>query len=171
VDAAHLAGTNRGARGLLVHQRAVTGQAGFLEDAAALLLDHDRLMKILESESLRMVIAVFRLGDVLADEAVGEVAIDAGGDGVVARLLPGIVLRLHDVAVRAHLGFVAHVREALGVEERVAADARQEAEHDGQSHDRPPDPMLFSRSHARLRPLVANLIGAYAGSSDFAMGP
>ena len=51
-------------------------------------------------------------------------------DGVVARLLPGVVLRLHDVAVDADLRVRAHVRQALGVEEREAADTREHAEQD-----------------------------------------
>src|SRR5688572_1760442 len=108
---------------LLVHEASVTRDAVVLQDAARLGRDHDRLVKILQRERLRVVIAVLRLGDVLPDQAVRKVAGDAGRDRVVARFLPGVVLRLHDVAVDADLRVVAHVREPLGVEEGEPADA------------------------------------------------
>ena len=52
---------------------------------------------------------------VLADEVVRDVAVVAGGDGVVRTLLPAVVLLVHDVAVGAGARVVAQVGEPLGV--------------------------------------------------------
>ena len=90
-----------------------------------------------------MVVAVLGLGEVLADESVRQMALDADGDGMVARLLPGVVLRLHDVAVHARLRIVADVRETLGVKESEAADTQQQAEQD-REHNRAPSAPLSS---------------------------
>src|SRR5262249_61004914 len=108
MHAAHLAGRARGAGDLLMHEVTVAVHAVLLEDPARLGADHDRLVKVLQPERLRMGVAVFRLGEVLAEEAVRQVAADAGGGGGVGRLLPGLVLRLPYVAVRAHPRGRAH---------------------------------------------------------------
>ena len=95
-----------------------------LQDPTVLFLDHDRFMKILRRERLGVVVAVFGLGDIFADKIVREVAIDAGGGGMVAGLLPRIILRRHDVAVHAGFGVGAEIRESFGIfkRERPGAD-------------------------------------------------
>ena len=113
---------------LLMHERTMAVHAVVLKNAAVLRRHHDRLVKILERERLRMVEAVFGLGEILAEETVRQMAVDAHRDAVMAGLLPGIVLRLHDVAVHADPRVVAHVREALGVQEREAANAGEQAD-------------------------------------------
>ena len=109
----------------------MTGEAVFLQDAGVRALDHDGLMKVLQREALGVMPAVLGFGEILPEETVREVAIDAIGDGMMAGFLPGIILRLHDVTVNADLGIVAHVREPLGVQERVATDAKKDASQDG----------------------------------------
>src|SRR5262245_35779412 len=133
-------------RNLIMHERAMAVHAVVLEDAAVLGRHHDRLVEILERERLRMVKAVLGLGEILADEAVRQVAIHAHGDPVVARLLPGVVLRLHDVAVHAYPRVVAHVREAFRIQEREAADTEQQSHQNGQDERSP------RRSDGRAHP-------------------
>ena len=87
------------------------------------------LVEVLESEPFGVVPAVARLGRVLREERVGQVAVDAARAGMVARLLPTVVLGAHDVAVGARLGIGAEVREPFGVTERHAPQA------DGRSDD------------------------------------
>src|SRR4051812_8744761 len=65
------------------------------EDAGVLRLDADRVGKILKRERLRVEEAVLGLGDVLADEVVGEMAVDADGVAVVTCLLPGVECLAH----------------------------------------------------------------------------
>src|SRR5262245_1494038 len=104
MHALDLAGTIDCARNLLVHEPGMAGHAVVLENPAALRLDHDRLVEVLQRERHRMVVAVLRLGVVLANEIVRQMAVDAGSDRMMACLLPGIELRLHDVAVHADPG-------------------------------------------------------------------
>ena len=88
VDTTDRAGIGGRTGHLLMYEIAVARQAVILKDLAVLRLDHDRLMKILKGEALRVVITVFRLGDVLADEVVREMAVHAFRHGVMARFLP-----------------------------------------------------------------------------------
>src|SRR3569832_496353 len=104
-------------RDQLVDHAVMAVQAALLQNAGVLLLDHDRLVEVLQREALRMVVAVLGLGDVLADVIVRQVAVDAGRDAMVAGFLPRVVLRVHDVAVRAGHRIAAQVGQALGVAE------------------------------------------------------
>src|SRR6185503_10403311 len=135
MHAAHFL-VSRCPRELLVHQGAVAAHASVLQDTAVLVGHHDGLMEVLQRECRGVAEAVFALGEILADKAVRQVAVDAGGDAVVAGLLPAVVLRLHDVAVDAHLRIVAHVREAFGIQKGEAADAGQKANEHRQNHRR-----------------------------------
>ena len=72
----------------LVHHVGMALDAVVLEDPAVLALDENRLMEILQRESLGVVVAVLRLGHVLGEKGVGQMAIHAGGRGMVAGLLP-----------------------------------------------------------------------------------
>ena len=58
--------------------------------------------------------------------------IDTDRDLVVARLLPGVVLRLHDVTVHAGFWIGLEVRKAFCVAEGVAADASGDAQTHGE---------------------------------------
>src|SRR5690348_6869183 len=70
-------------------------------------------------------------------------AIDADSRGVVARFLPGIVLRLHDVAVHAGLRIRLEIREPLRVAERVGTDAPGDAKAHGQQQRQGSGPCLL----------------------------
>ena len=86
-----------------------------LQDAAVLFFDHDWFMKILQCESQRVVITVFGFGYVFGDERVGEVTVNADRHGVVTRLLPGVVLRIHDMAVYTGFGVSTQIRQTFGI--------------------------------------------------------
>jgi hypothetical protein len=104
---------------LRVDELAVTIDAILLQDSAVFFFDLNGLVKILEREPFGVVVPVLGLCQVLVKERVGEMAIDTRRDGVVARFLPRIVLRLHDVAIRASLRVGAEVREPFRVLKRV----------------------------------------------------
>src|SRR5215204_4269196 len=88
----------------LMRDVAMATKAVVLKDGSALRLHHDRLDEQLRRELFAVAPAVFSLGEVLRNEGFGQMAVDADGDPVVARLLPSVVLRLHDVTVHARLG-------------------------------------------------------------------
>src|SRR5688500_18118532 len=69
-----------------VHEVAVAVDAVRLQDVGVAIADADRLVEILKRERLAVPKAVVRLGQILADEIVREVAVDALGRLVVAGL-------------------------------------------------------------------------------------
>ena len=118
VHARHSAFVGGAAGDDVVHEAAVAGKTCLLQNSRVVGLDHDGLVKILKREALRVVVTVERLGHELGQKRVRQVTVGAGGDDVVARLHPRVVLGVHDVAVRACLGISREIREALGVDER-----------------------------------------------------
>ena len=81
-----------------------------------------------------MPVAVLRLRDVLTYEAMGQMAVDTGCHCMVARLLPGIELRPHNVAVHASFGVFAKIRKTLPVIEGETAEADHQSEQDSQKY-------------------------------------
>ena len=114
----------------------VTVPAGVFRDGAAARFHIDRLMEITGREGVRMPETVIGLGPVLAEEIVRGVAIIASGDGTVAGLQPGVIVILHDMAVRACLRIVGEVGAAAGVDKGVPADPGREAEQDSERDGR-----------------------------------
>src|SRR4029078_521073 len=109
--------------GFTVNYVAVDGRSDVLVTMTACGLDH-LVVEVSNTNVVRveagreiegMKKAVRSLNRVLADNVVWRMAIVAGGDGVVARLDPGVILRLHDVAVGAGLRIVGEIRVAFGV--------------------------------------------------------
>ncbi len=94
----------------------------------------DRLVERVGSEIIRMPKTVGGLCVVFADEIMRRVAIVAGRDRMMARLLPAVVLLIHYVAVGTRRWIIAQVGITLRVNERVHADAGGQT--DGNSHDR-----------------------------------
>lgn len=88
----------------VVNEIAVTGDTVVLKDSTVLFVDLDRLREVLHRESPGMIPAVFCLCNVLVHKIVRKVTVHTRGNGVVTRLLPGIELRLHDVAVSTGFG-------------------------------------------------------------------
>jgi len=98
-----------------VDQTVMAADAVVLQNRRVSFLDANRLLEVLESESLGVVVAVFGLGDPLIQTALGQVAVDTTGHRVMTRLLPGVELGLHDVAVDTGLRILAEVGQAFGV--------------------------------------------------------
>lgn len=88
------------------HDLLMAADTVFLERGGIERLDHDRLVKILEREAFRMVVAVDRFARVFPDQVVRRMAIVAGRNRMVRRLQPAVVLLAHDVAVHTSLWIV-----------------------------------------------------------------
>lgn len=93
----------------------MTAQAVALQDLTVLGIDDDGFVEDLECEPFGVVVAVFRLGHVLGDETLRQMAVDAARNTVMGGFLPRIKLRLHDVTVCASSWVRAEVGQALGI--------------------------------------------------------
>jgi hypothetical protein len=115
----------------------MAAQAVFLQLYGIHGTDANGVGKVLQGELHRVIPAIVRLGDEFGDERMWGVAIVADGPAMVAGLLPGIELFLHDVAVGALLGVVAEVGEAFGelkgVGSQTQGDTKQGANDGRQS--------------------------------------
>ena len=131
VNTAYGIGIRRGACDDVVDQVSMAGQAVVLQDPTVRFGDHDRFMEILQREPPRVTITIVGLGEPFRQAGMGQMAVDAGGDGVVAGFLPRIELRLHDVTIYAGSGVGAEVGESLGVLECDHTDTAQDAQEDG----------------------------------------
>jgi hypothetical protein len=112
----------------------MTVAARLLGDFQIVSFDLNRLVKAAGREIVGMPETVRGFRGVFADKIVRRVTIVAGGDGVMARFLPAVVLFLHYVTVGAGRRIVAHIRVTFGVNECVNADSDgqpdRDAEHD-----------------------------------------
>src|SRR4051794_7608923 len=72
----------------VVHELAVAAQAVLLQDLRVVWRDLDRVVEVHQRERLAVAVAVVGLGDVLADERVRQVALDARGRAVMRSFYP-----------------------------------------------------------------------------------
>ena len=86
-------------------------------------LDLDRLMKILQREGQGMKKPVVRLGEPLAHVMVWQVTVVAHRHMAMARILPGVKVALHHVAIGARRRIVAQVTPALAIPKGERSDA------------------------------------------------
>ena len=131
VDTADGVGIRRASPHELMDQVAVALETVGLQDSAVGLGDQDGFAEILEGEGFGVVPAVLGLGQVFADEVVWQVAVHTGGRGVMARLLPGIELRFHDVAVHTGPRVFAEVRNTLPIVQGEASHTEENPQHGG----------------------------------------
>jgi hypothetical protein len=101
----------------LMHHVIVALDAIMLKNPLVLPLDHDGLVEVLQCKALGMVVAVLGFRHVLGKKRVRKMAVDAGGNAVVAGFLPRVVLRIHDMAIGAGFGISAEVGKPLGIPE------------------------------------------------------
>src|SRR5688572_27771491 len=99
--------------------------------------DHDGLVKVHEREALGVPIAVVGLRDVLRDEIVRQVAIDAPGGDMVRAAAPGRVLLVHDVAVLAGSRVGGEVAETFAVAERERSETGESSSQSGRDDGEP----------------------------------
>jgi hypothetical protein len=112
----------------LMYEIKVAIQARVLGDALITRLDLDRFREILERESKRMKEAIIRLRHPFPDRVVGQVAVVADGDMLVAGIGPRVIMALHHVTVSTTPWVVAQVTRTVTVSEREYADAAKHSE-------------------------------------------
>ena len=99
-----------------------------LNDLVVKLGDLDRVGISAAGEIKGVPESVIRLHRILPDNVMGSMAVVTGGDGMMARFHPGIVLRLHYVAVCTSSGIIRQIGVSLGVEEGVSTKANGNSE-------------------------------------------
>src|SRR6476659_9148082 len=105
----------------------------------------DRLREILQSKSFGMPESIRSLSDPLGNEIMGKVTIHTRGHSMMACLLPGIKLRLHDVAIHARRRVPPKVRKPFSILERKGAQSQKHSERDSDHQAR------CRHSHSRIR--------------------
>lgn len=93
-----------------------------------------RLVKSTGSEGQRVVEPVNTLDRVFTEKVMRGMTIVADRDGVMAGLKPGIVVVLHDVAIRAGGRVVGEIRRSLGVDKRIPGQAGGRAAQEAKNH-------------------------------------
>ena len=135
-----------------VNEVLMTMHARVLRHAPVARLDLNRLVKVLQRECQRMKEAVVPLHDPFADRVMREMAIVADGDMLVTRVLPRVVMSLHDMAVRTGGGIVAEIGRPLAVAKGEGADADENPKRNRQCCRQPACCLLKSLlSSAALR--------------------
>lgn len=120
----------------------VAAATGVFCYVAASVADFYVVRKISSSEVEGMEESVAGFNGVFAREVVRSVAVVAGGGVLMASFDPAIVLRIHNVAVRASLRIIGEIGIALGVDERITAkpnhrsneNREQQRDRDGFAH-------------------------------------
>ena len=114
------------------HNLLMTGDAVALKHGRILWADHDGFMEILQRETFGMPVAVFRFGDVLADQIVRRVAVVTRRNRVMRRFQPAVELLPHDVTVYASARITRKIREAFRVVEGICAKPGEETHGRGE---------------------------------------
>lgn len=109
------------AMGYFLHHLSMALNAVVLEDGSVLVVDANRFVEVLQGKTFRVPEAVLGFGEILADKVVGQMAIDATGNCMVAGLLPAIVLFTHDMTVHAGFGITAEITQPFTVIDRVGS--------------------------------------------------
>lgn len=123
----------------------VAVEAGLLHHPAVAWLDLNRILVVARCESERMEEAVVGLREVLSNEVVRCVTVVTDRHGVMARLLPRVVIRLHDMAVGTRCGIIAEVSVAFAVAKGKESQAAENTTHDSNRQRQ-----HLSASHAAL---------------------
>ena len=105
----------------------VTAAAGILGDLVVELGDFDGVGIVAAGEVERVPESIVSFDRVFSDEVVRRVAVIAGSNRVVARFLPGIVLRLHNMAVSTRGRIARQIGISLGVDEGISAQTDDNA--------------------------------------------
>jgi hypothetical protein len=110
--------------------------AGAFHDLVVELSDLDGVWIFTAGEVEGVPESVIRFDCVFPDDVMRRMAVVAGCGVVMARLDPAIVLLTHDVTIDAGGGIIRKVRVALGIDERVSANADYEAKRDCENQRR-----------------------------------
>ena len=131
----------------LVHKVGMTIKAIIVKYSLVPFSNKDRLREILKSECFGMQKTILPFCQPLVDQVVGKMTIHASSHCVMARLLPGIVLGLHDVTIHARSRILTKIGETFPIVESESTQAEKYPHH--YSDDRAPC------RHALLRTLGA----------------
>ena len=115
----------------LAHKFFVAIQAVGLENGRVYRLDANRLLKVLQCECHGMVVTIAPFCPPFGEEIMRQVAVVAGGEGMVAGLLPAVILVAHDMTIRTGLGIARQVGSAMSVEKRILSKACQHSQQKG----------------------------------------
>ena len=110
----------------------------------------DWLVKILQRERQGVIEPIISLGEQRSQMIVRKVTVVAYRHMTVARILPGVIVSLHDVTIRARCWLITQVTPALAVTKRERSDANQHAEH-CHEHDGEPENDSATRDARRTR--------------------
>jgi hypothetical protein len=97
----------------LINERGVAPNAIGLHDTSTHGPSHNWLMEVLKREGLGVAEPVFTFDQILADWMVREVTVVTGGMGMMAGLLPSIVVIAHNMAIHASLRVITQIGEPL----------------------------------------------------------
>lgn len=122
----------------------VTVHAGTLRHPFVSRFDLNRIAVTTQRERQRMEKAVVSFRHPFADRVMGQMAVVADRDMMVAGVLPGIKVILHGVAIDARLRIVAEVTAALAIAEGERAKAEQNAQQQAKHHGRLAKPTTLS---------------------------
>lgn len=129
----------RGGGKHLVNRFGVAGHTGGLGYPPVAGFDFDGVGIVTGGEGQGVEETVVGFGDPFAHRMMRQVAIVADGDVMVARVLPGIVILLHYMAVHAGRGIVAQVAGSLAItkSEQTQTSGQSERTGDGEIIDPP----------------------------------
>lgn len=105
-----------------VNHLAMTAYTIVLKHISVEFLDANGFVEIAGCKRGAMMPTVKPLCDILENEAVGDMTIVAGGNGFMAAVVPAFVDIAHNVAVETCFRVITHVRQPLGIAERVDSD-------------------------------------------------
>ena len=88
----------------------------------------DRLVKTVGRKIERVPKTIGRFGQILPNQIGRSMTIVAGGNALVTRFLPTVVLFVHDMAIRTISRVVGHIRIPLGVNKRIDSDGDRRAD-------------------------------------------
>lgn len=119
---------------------AMTVHAIVVQDSRADCPQANWFWKILKRETFGVPKAILRLDEILQHEFMRNMAIIAGRDGMMAGLLPAVVLVAHDVTIDTRLRIAAEIGKAFGILHRVGTSAEHNSEERAQDQPRGADP-------------------------------
>lgn len=110
-----------------MHRVFMTINACALRDASVSRFDFDRLVIILKREGQRMEKTIVGFGYPLPHKIMWKVTVVANRHMVMAAILPGIHVLLHDVTVDTRFRIVAQIARAFAIPKREGPDTSKQA--------------------------------------------
>ena len=113
--------------GNFADQPSMTPHTIRLQNRPVAVSNLNRLVEILQGKAFGMPEAIFHFGKVLGDQRMRGMTIITGCDGVMAGLLPPIILIAHNVAIDTSFGIIGKIRGTLSVIKRVPRQPKEDA--------------------------------------------